>query len=60
MLWSIAIGVGANCAVITPIGCANMTILLPVGYRFKDFVKVGGCICLISMALITVTYIVIA
>jgi len=60
MLWCIAIGVCANCAVITPIGCANMTILLPAGYRFKDFVRVGGCICVISMILITATYAVMA
>ena len=60
MLWCIAIGVGANCAVVTPIGCANMTILLPAGYRFKDFVRVGGCICVISVILITATYAVIA
>ncbi len=60
MLWCIAIGVAANCAIITPIGCANMTILLPAGYRFKDFVRVGGCICFISVILVTATYALIA
>ena len=59
MLWCIAIGVGANCAIATPIGCANMTILLPAGYRFKDFVKVGVCVCVLSMILVTAVYAVI-
>jgi len=60
MLWCIAVGVGANCAVCTPIGCANMTVLLPAGYRFKDFVKPGLCICFIGMLLMSVTYIIVA
>lgn len=58
-LWCIAIGVGANCAIATPIGCANMTVLLPAGYRFKDFFRVGTCVCIMSMALMTTVYVLI-
>lgn len=59
MLWCIAVGVVANCAVATPIGCACMTVLLPAGYRFKDFVKPGVCVCVISAVLICVTYVIV-
>lgn len=55
-LWCIAIGVGANCAIATPIGCANMTVLLPAGYRFKDFFRVGSCVCVLSMIMMTAAY----
>lgn len=59
MLWCIGIGVGANCAVCTPIGCANMTVLLPAGYRFKDFFKPGICVCAVSMVLMCLVYAVV-
>lgn len=59
-LWVIAVGVGANCAIFTPIGCGCMTVLLPVGYRFKDFVKPGLVVCAISMALMVITFMIVS
>lgn len=59
MLWCIGVGVGANCAVCTPIGCANMTVLLPTGYRFKDFFKPGICVCVVSIALMCLVYVIV-
>ncbi len=38
----IAIAIGASCAFASPIGCqANLMVMNPGGYRFKDYLKVG-------------------
>lgn len=55
-LWVIAVGVGVNCAVATPIGCGCMTVLLPLGYRFKDFMKPGLAVCCFSTVLMGLTF----
>lgn len=59
-LWCIAVGVGANCAIFTPIGCANMTVILPGGYRFKDFVKPGLVVCVMSTIIMAVVFAVVS
>ncbi len=58
-LWAICVGVCSNVAIFTPIGCANMTIILKGGYRFKDFVKVGLPITVISLVFIFITFAII-
>ena len=37
-----AAGIGANLAVATPIATSTITMTLVAGYRFKDYLKIGG------------------
>ena len=48
----IALCVSCNMAIATPLGTAVNTQILPVGYKFKDFVLIGGpCWVLIMITL---------
>ena len=37
-----ATAIGANAAISTPISTSTITMTLTAGYRFKDYVKIGG------------------
>ena len=37
-----AAGIGANLSVATPIATSTITMTLVAGYRFKDYLKIGG------------------
>ena len=45
---AVAIAVGSNQAVMTPICTANITMTTVVGYRFKDYIRFGGLINVIA------------
>lgn len=53
--FALACGVGSNISESTPISCANVTLTLPAGYRFKDYVRYGGVLNLIIFAVCCVT-----
>ena len=58
--WVIVIAIGTNMAIATPIGTAVNMQILPAGYTFKDFLKIGGplfvilvaCVCVLSCVLL--------
>lgn len=45
-----SIAAGASLAIATPICTSVMTVITSVGYRFKDFIRVGGVINLLCLA----------
>ena len=52
MPMAVAVVFGASFAFATPIGTAPMTMSLAAGYRFSDYVKVGG-LCNILVIVVT-------
>ncbi|MCI8455083.1 MAG: citrate transporter [Lachnospiraceae bacterium] len=48
--WVTVIAIGTNLAVATPIGTAVNMQILPAGYTFKDFLKIGGPLFLLMAA----------
>lgn len=52
--WVIVISIGTNLAIATPIGTAVNMQILPAGYTFKDFVKIGGPLFVLMVAAVTV------
>ena len=48
---AIAAGVGANLATATPIASPDMTMTVEAGYRFKDYIRVGGLFNLLALIL---------
>lgn len=52
--WVIVIAIGTNLAIATPIGTAVNMQILPAGYTFKDFVKIGGPLFLLLVAAVSV------
>jgi anion transporter len=51
VVFTIAIIISANMAISTPVGTPCVTQTLPLGYRYRDYVKVGLPILLILMIL---------
>lgn len=49
--WAIAVTLACNLAVGTPIGTACMTQTLVAGFRYMDYVKIGGPLVLILAAI---------
>lgn len=52
--WVIVIAIGTNLAIATPIGTAVNMQILPAGYTFKDFVKIGGPLFVLLVAAVSV------
>lgn len=50
----IIIAIGVNMAIATPIGTAVNMQILPAGYVFKDYVKVGGPLFVVLVAAICI------
>ena len=48
--YALAVCVGANLSTSTPIACANISLTTVVGYRTKDYLKVGGVFTLVAAA----------
>lgn len=48
--YALAVCVGANLSTSTPIACANISLTTVVGYRTKDYLKVGGMFTVIAAA----------
>lgn len=46
--FGLAVCVGANLSTSTPIACANISLTTVVGYRTKDYLKVGGLFTVIA------------
>ena len=46
----IVIAIAVNLAIATPLGTAVNVQILPAGYKFMDFVKLGGPLWLIMVA----------
>lgn len=40
--FALAIGVTTNLSIQTPVGCASLAMVEPVGYRFTDYVRYGA------------------
>lgn len=51
----VALCVSCNMAVATPLGTAVNCQILPVGYKFKDFVLIGGPCWLVIMVALCIT-----
>ena len=50
-----AIAMAASASFMTPISHpANILVMGPGGYRFKDYLKIGGILTLVIMAIIIV------
>ncbi len=52
--WVTLIAIGTNMAVATPIGTAVNMQILPAGYTFSDFLKIGGPLFILMVACVTV------
>ncbi len=52
--WVVVIAIGTNLAIASPIGTAVNMQILPAGYTFKDFVKIGGPLFIIMVAAVSV------
>ena len=50
----IAIGTTTNLAICTPIGTAVNMQILPAGYKFSDYMKIGGPLFIIMVAMVAV------
>ena len=50
----IAIGITTNLAICTPIGTAVNMQILPAGYKFSDYMKIGGPLFIIMVAMVAV------
>ncbi len=49
MAYAIAVCVGVSIAFVTPVGNPTMTMSLPGGYRFSDYVIVGGLLTVLCV-----------
>jgi len=56
--WVIVIAVCSNLAIATSFGTAVNVQILPAGYKFTDFVKIGGPLLVILAAVVTFSSIV--
>ena len=56
--WVIVIAVCSNLAIATSFGTAVNVQILPAGYKFTDFVKIGGPLLVIMAAVVTFSSIV--
>lgn len=52
--WVILIAVCSNLAIATSYGTAVNMQILPAGYKFSDYVKIGGPLLIIMIAVVTV------
>ena len=52
---TIGIVIGCNLAFATPVGTPPITMTLVAGYRFSDYVKVGGLFNIIALAFSAIT-----
>jgi di/tricarboxylate transporter len=50
----IAIGITTNLAICTPIGTAVNMQILPAGYKFSDYMKIGGPLFVIMVAVVAI------
>lgn len=53
--WVIVIAACSNLAIATSYGTAVNMQILPAGYKFSDFVKIGGPLLIILIAVVTVS-----
>ena len=51
-----AVVIAGNISYATPVSTPPMTMTLPAGYRFKDYLKVGGLFNLMAFALIILLF----
>ncbi|MDO4982718.1 MAG: SLC13 family permease [Eubacteriales bacterium] len=51
--YALAVSVGANLSVCTPIACANISMTTVVGYRMKDYLRVGGMFNIIAVVVVS-------
>ena len=51
----ILIAVASNMAIATPIGTPVNMQILPAGYKFSDYVKIGGPLWLLFMIVVCLT-----
>ena len=56
--WVILIGACSNLAIATSFGTAVNMQILPAGYEFLDFVKIGGPLLVILIAVISISSVV--
>ncbi|TGY95174.1 citrate transporter [Petralouisia muris] len=56
--WVIVIGACSNLAIATSFGTAVNMQILPAGYKFSDFVKIGGPLLILLIAVATVSSVV--
>ena len=52
--WVIVIGACSNLAIATSFGTAVNMQILPAGYKFSDFVKIGGPLLIILIAVVSI------
>jgi di/tricarboxylate transporter len=54
-LYAIAVVIGCNLAFATPVSTPPLTMTLPVGYRFGDYVAVGGVLNILCVIVALIT-----
>lgn len=59
MPWVILIAAASNMAIATSYGTAVNIQILPAGYKFMDFVKIGGPLLILMIAAISITSILV-
>jgi len=47
-----AVVIAANISYATPVSTPPMTMTLPAGYRFTDYIKVGGLFTILAYLLV--------
>lgn len=57
--WVIVIAACSNLAIATSYGTAVNMQILPAGYKFSDFVKIGGPLLVIMIAVVTVSSLIV-
>ena len=53
--WFILIAATSNFAIATSYGTAVNIQILPAGYKFMDYVKIGGPLLIISIIVVSIT-----
>lgn len=56
--WVIVIGACSNLAIATSFGTAVNMQILPAGYKFSDYVKIGGPLLIIMIVVVTISSVV--
>lgn len=51
MIYAMAVTIASNISFATPVGAVPMAMSLPGGYRFKDYIKIGGLFNVLAVLL---------
>ncbi|MBQ2753646.1 MAG: hypothetical protein IJF29_05965, partial [Firmicutes bacterium] len=52
--FALSCAIGSNLSVSTPLATTAMTLILETGYRVKDYLRFGGVMNIVSIAVVSV------